>query len=90
MFLWIMAVSNCSLSSVAILEIHTLIFAVASLHFFMHSLLYLSFQNSSSRRLIKAGCLEDVRCIDPVVASPSHHTVTIDFEFVHRDLERPR
>lgn len=68
-------------------SMHTLIFAITALDFLMHSLLHLSFQNSSSCRLIEPGCFEDMCCIDPIILSPSHHTITFDLEFKHRNLE---
>jgi hypothetical protein len=57
---------HCANESMAQL---TLIFAVASLHLLMHSLLHFSLQDPRSRRLVVCRSLQDVRCIDPVVYS---------------------
>lgn len=64
----------------------TLIFAIATLHFLMCSLLDLPFQDACSRRLIKPRCLENMSCIYPVIGSTAHDTVALDFEFIHWDL----
>ena len=63
-----------------------MIFAIASLDFLMYPLLDLSFENARSCRLIKPCGFEDVCCIDPIVPSPSHHTVSVELELIHGDL----
>jgi hypothetical protein len=65
---------------------HTLVLSVTTLNLFVHALLDLSLENTGSRRLIKAGCLENMRSIDPIISTSSHHTIAINLELVHRDL----
>ena len=65
---------------------HTLIFAIASLNFLMYPLLNLSFEDARSCRLIKPCGLEDVCCIDPIIRSPSHDTVSVKLELIHGHL----
>jgi hypothetical protein len=52
----------------------------------MYALLDLSFEDTGSSRLVEARCFEDMCCVDPIIASSSHHTVAIDLELVNRDL----
>lgn len=52
----------------------------------MYPLLDLSFEDARSCRLIKPCGFEDVCCIDPIIPSPSHDTVSVELELVHRDL----
>lgn len=51
------------------LQTHTLIFAIAALHFFVHTFLYLSFQYSRSGRLVVSRGFQNVRRIDPVICA---------------------
>lgn len=74
-------------SCLAVIVNITLVFSITTLHLLMHPLLDLSFENSSSCRLIESSCLENMRCIDPVIRPPSHNTVAIDLELNYRDLQ---
>lgn len=78
----------------AVEKIHlTLIFAISTLNFLMDVLLHISFQDSGSRRLVKAGSFQDVSCIDPIIVPSSHNMffeVASELEFVNGDLIRRR
>jgi hypothetical protein len=63
----------------------TLVFAVASLHLLVHTLLYLALQNTGPARLVVVGDLEDVGSVDPVVGAAAHDVVAIDVAFVDGD-----
>lgn len=52
----------------------------------MYPLLDLTFEDARSCRLIKPRSFENVCCIDPIICSPSHDTVSAELEFIHRDL----
>ncbi len=65
---------------------HTLIFAITSLDLFMYPLLHLSLEDSCSSRLVEAGYLQDMRCVNPVVRPPSHDMVSSELELIHRYL----
>lgn len=52
----------------------------------MYPLLDLTFEDARSCRLIKTRSFENVCCIDPIIRSPSHDTVSLELELVHRDL----
>ena len=64
----------------------TLIFPISTLHLLVHILLYLALQHPRARRLVKVGDFQYVRGIDPVVHTPAHDMVSLDIEFVYRDL----
>lgn len=64
----------------------TLIFPIATLHLFMDPFLHLAFQDASPRRLVKPGNFQNMCSIYPVIGTPSHDTVTVDFELINRDL----
>lgn len=66
---------------------HTLVFAVTTLHFLMHALLHFTFEDSGSCGLVETSSLQNVCCIHPIICSPSHNTVAIDFQLVHWVLE---
>lgn len=51
----------------------TLVFAIASLNLLVDILLDLSFENARSCGFVKAGSLQDVCRIDPVVMAPAHN-----------------
>lgn len=68
----------------------TLVFAITALYLLMYSLLYLPFKDPCSRGLVKSSRLQDMCGIDPIIGSPSHHTLAIDLEFKYRGLNSIR
>lgn len=50
----------------------TLKFSITTLHLLVFALLHVPLEDASSGRLVKAGGLEDMGCIDPVVGLASH------------------
>jgi hypothetical protein len=67
----------------------TLIFSIATLDLLMEVFLYLALEDASARRLVKAGGLQDVCRVDPVVMAAAHYMllkVGPKLEFPHRDL----
>lgn len=68
----------------------TLVFAIATLHLLVGSLLDLPLQDASSRRFIKSRSLEDMCCIYPVIGPPPHNTIAVDLELIDRDLSEVR
>ena len=64
----------------------TLIFAIATLHLLVDSLLDLTLENPRPRGLVVVGYLEDVRRIDPVVGAASHDVVRADGVLIDRHL----
>jgi hypothetical protein len=66
--------------------LHTLVFAITSLDFFMYPLLHLSFKNASPGWLVVLGDFENVCSVDPIVGSPPHDMIAIAIVFIHRHL----
>ena len=64
----------------------TLVFAIATLNLFMHTLLHLALEDSGSGGLVIVGYFEDVRCIDPIISPPAHDMVAVDIALIHRNL----
>lgn len=64
----------------------TLIFAIAALDLLMNSFLDFALEYSRSGRLVKAGNLQNMGCIYPVVGSASHNMITCDLELINRHL----
>ena len=54
-------------------EACTLVFSIAPLDLLMCVLLNLALKDPRSSWLVEAGCLQDVRSIDPVVGPPAHN-----------------
>lgn len=55
------------------MKVHTLVLSISALNLLMLILLYLAFQNASSCGFVKAGGLEDMCCVDPVVDTSAHY-----------------
>lgn len=68
----------------------TLVFPIPALNLFMHSLLDLPLQYSSSCWFVVIGDFEDVGSVDIVVMPPSHDMVTLDVELEYWYLNGER
>ena len=66
--------------------LHTLIFAISTLHFLVHALLHFALENAGSRRLVIVGDLEDMLRVDQVVRAAAHNMVSADIVLVHRHI----
>lgn len=70
-------------------ETPTLVFSITTLNLLMDILLYVSFEDPRPSWLVKAGSLQDVGRIDPIVLPSSHDMflhVTTKLEFIYRYL----
>lgn len=54
-------------------------FAVSTLDLLMASLLYIALKNACSSRFVKAGCLQNVGSIDPIVGLTAHDMLFLAF-----------
>lgn len=65
---------------------YTLVFSITTLHFFVDSFLDLPLENACSCWLIEPGSFEYMRCIYPIITSPSHNTVGFELVFIYWNL----
>lgn len=64
----------------------TLIFAISTLHLFVHTLLDLALEDARAGGLVEVGDLQDVGCVDPVVGATAHDMVALNIELIDGDL----
>jgi hypothetical protein len=67
--------------------VHTLIFSIPALYFFMNALLNFTLENTGPARLVVVRDFQDMGSVDPVVGSASHAVVTFAVELVDWDLQ---
>jgi hypothetical protein len=64
-----------------------LVLAVAALDLLVDALLHFALEDAGARRLVEAGDLQDMGCIDPVVGATAHNMVAGYIGLVDGHLE---
>lgn len=64
----------------------SLIFAISTLHLFVHTLLDLALEDARAGGLVEVGDLQDVGCVDPVVGATAHDMVALNIELIDGDV----